>query len=122
MKYRVRTKEGELEYLSFRQVEEAWLMGLIDPEDELLEEGHTQWRKAKSIPLLVNARRSGDQVWMGTWFLWTLFGVIGGTVALWLLHEKSWTMRAAGLVVAFAVAAVMFNITVKSFQRRKPHG
>ena len=87
MKYRVRSKEGELEYESFGQVEKAWLMGLIDPSDELLEEGHTKWRRADSIPLLVSARRSGDQVWMGTWFLWTLFGVIGGSMALWFIQE-----------------------------------
>jgi hypothetical protein len=119
MKYRVRNQDGELEYGSFGQVEQAWLMGLIEPEDEILEEGKTMWRKAKSLPLLVRARRSGDQVWMGTWFIWILIGVIGGSAALYQFHEKNY---AVGFIIAFAVAAVMFNITVKAYQKRKPHG
>jgi len=119
MKYRVKTKDGELEYLSFGQVEQAWLMGLIEPEDEILEEGKTKWRKAGSIPLLAQARRSGEQVWMGTWFVWVLAGVIGGTIALYLFQQGDWLF---GFIVAFAVASVMIHITWKSYQKQKPHG
>ena len=36
MKYRVRSTEGELEYSSFGEVEKAWNMGLIEPNDEVL--------------------------------------------------------------------------------------
>lgn len=119
MKYRVRSKEGgELEYSSFGQVEQAWLLGLIDPEDEVLEEGKTVWRKASSIPLLVNARRSGEQVWVGTWFAWTLLGVAGGTIALVLFHRHNYV---AGMIVAFVVAGLMIRITVNAYERRKPH-
>jgi len=118
MKYKVRNKDGELEYLSFGQVEQAWLMGLIDPEDEVLEEGKTKWRKAGSIPLLVQARRSGEQVWMGTWFIWVLAGVIGGTIALYLFQTGQYLF---GFILAFAVASVMVHITWKSYQKQKPH-
>lgn len=121
MKYRVRSKEGELQYESFGQVEKAWLMGLIDPDDELLEEGHTRWRKASTIPLLVNARRSGEQVWVGTWFIWTLIGVAGGTVALVLLNSESMMKKGAGVVVAFIVAGLMLKVTMNAYARRKPH-
>lgn len=119
MKYKVRTKDGgELDYESFGQVEQAWLLGLIDPDDELLEEGKTLWRKAGSIPLLVNARRSGDQVWVGTWFAWVCLGVAGGTVALVLFHRHNWV---GGMIVAFIVAGLMVRITVNAYARRKPH-
>lgn len=118
MKYKVRNKDGELEYLSFGQVEQAWLMGLIEPEDEILEEGKTKWRKAGSIPVLVQARRSGDQVWRGTWFVWVLGGVIGGSIALYLLQSGDYVM---GFVVAFAVASVMLHVTWKAYQKQKPH-
>lgn len=121
MKFRVRSKEGELEYESFGQVEKAWLLGLIDPDDEILEEGHTKWRKANTIPLLVNARRSGEQVWVGSWFAWTLIGVAGGTIALVLLNSSSWTQRIAGVVVAFVVAGLMLKVTMNAYARRKPH-
>lgn len=121
MKYRVRNADGELEYSSFGQVEEAWLMGLIEPEDEILEEGKTLWRKANTFPLLVKARRSGDQVWRGTWFAWVIIGVVGGTIALWLLHEKDWMSRGIGLVIAVFVSVVMINVSKKAAERAKPH-
>ena len=118
MKYRVRNKDGELEFASFGEVERFWLMGLIDPDDELLEDGHTVWRKASSFPLLMNAERSGETIWAGTWFLWTCIGVLGGSAALWLFHDKNYV---AGLLVAVVVAAVMIHITNRAFQKRKPH-
>lgn len=123
MKYRVRSRDGgELEYNSFGQVEQAWLLGLIEPDDDVLEEGKTAWRKAGTIPLLAAAERSGEEVWKGTWFLWTLFGVIGGTIALVLLNQKSWQSRSIGLAIAFVVGALMINVTRKAYERRKPHG
>jgi hypothetical protein len=121
MKYRVRSKEGELEYSSFGQVEQAWLLGLIDPDDEILEQGQTKWRKANSIPLLVNARRSGEQVWVGTWFVWTLIGVVGGTIALVLLNSAEMTQKIGGVVVAFVVGGLMIKVTMNAYERRKPH-
>jgi len=122
MRYKVRSKDGELDFPSFKEVEQAWLMGLIEPDDELLEEGKTVWRKAGTVPLLAKARRTGEQAWGGAWFLWTLIGVIGGSVALWLLNEKALEMKIAGVVVAFVVALVMIKVTQRAFQRSKPHG
>jgi hypothetical protein len=122
MKYRVRSSDGELEYSSFGEVEKAWNMGLIEPNDEVLEEGQTLWRKAGALPVLAAARRTGDQVWMGTWFLWVLLGVTVATVALMLLRAPSYTYKAAGVALAFADAGVMFFITQRAYQRAKPHG
>lgn len=138
MKFRVRPKDGtgELEYSSFGQVEQAWLLGLIEPDDELLEEGKTTWRKANSFPLLVRARRSGDQVWLGTWFAWVVLGVTFGTIALILLTAKPFhldlgggtaidlspaQMKVAGMVLAFLVVGVMLKVTTNAHQRSKPH-
>jgi hypothetical protein len=122
MKYRVRTRDGgELDYTSFGQVEQAWLMGLIEPDDEVLEEGKTRWRKAGSIPLLISARRSSEQVWAGSWFLWTLIGIFGATVGLGLLSQKELEYKAAGAVVAFGIASLMIHVSVKAWDRRKPH-
>lgn len=122
MKFRVRSKDGgELEYESFGQVEQAWLMGFVEPDDELLEEGKTKWRKASSFPLLVQARRSGDQVWMGSWFLWIILGVAGATYALVLLGHPELEHKIAGVVMGFGVAMAMLKITLNAHARRKPH-
>ena len=58
MRYRVRTPEGELDYESLLHVEQAYIAGLVAPEDEVLEEGGTLWRKAASLPNLARAKRS----------------------------------------------------------------
>lgn len=118
MKYRVRNQEGEIDFQSFGQLEQAWLMGLVEPSDEVLEDGKTLWRRADTIPLLAKARRHGDNVWGGAWFLWALIGVAGGTIALVLFHEKHYV---AGLITSFVVAGLMIKVTTNAQRRRDPH-
>ncbi len=122
MKFTIRNQDGQLEYQSFGQVEQAWLMGFVEPSDEILEEGKTMWRRADSFPLLAKARRHGDDVWNGSWFLWVVIGVVGGTIALTLMASKDWVLKAGGLALGFAIAVVMVNVTIKAQRRRKPHG
>ncbi len=119
MKFRVRTPEGELEYQSFGEVEQAWLMGLVGPEDELLEDGKTTWRKASSFPLLVQARRTGEQAWGGSWFLWTVIGILLGSAALWLIKAGEYLY---GGTLGIATAMVMIHVTVRASARSRPHG
>jgi hypothetical protein len=130
MRYQVRTQEGELTFQSFGEVEQAWLMGLVGPDDELLEEGKTLWRKASSFPLLVQARRTGEQAWGGSWFLWAVIGILAGSGALWLIHEGIKELQAsgnpsqliAGGLLALATASLMFHVVTKAHQRSRPHG
>jgi hypothetical protein len=118
MKYRVRNQDGELTFDSFGAVEEAWLQGLVDPEDEILEEGTTRWRKCKTIPLLVQARRHGDAVWGGTQAFWIFASISLGSFALYLLVKGHW---AIGLVLAVALSLVLTRITYRAFTRSKPY-
>ena len=53
MPYRVRTKEGELSYPTIAELSQAWQLGMVDPEDEVLEDGKQMWRKAGTLPFLV---------------------------------------------------------------------
>ena len=55
MRYFVRTPEGELVFNSFGEVERAFLQGLVEPDDEIREEDANKWRKASTLPLLVQA-------------------------------------------------------------------
>jgi hypothetical protein len=118
MKFRVKSTEGELEFESFGQLEQAWLLGFVAPNDEVLEEGHEKWRKAGSIPLLVSARRSGEQVWVGKWFAWVLLGVTGATIAIVLLQNG---YLLAGIVAAIVVTLVMGKVTMNANRRARPH-
>jgi hypothetical protein len=118
MKYTVRTKEGELVYGSFGAVEQAWLQGLVEPDDEVLEEGTTKWRKAGSIPLLARARRSGNQVWGGAQMAWIVIGIATSSFALYMLATGRLLI---GGISALATAFMLFNITTKAFKKSKPH-
>ena len=118
MKYTVRTKDGELVYESFRAVEQAWLSGLVGPEDELLEDGTTKWRRADSFPLLVQARRQGNQVWGGTQAAWIFSGVLLASVALYLIAHGRVVI---GSVLALIVSSLLFRVTYSAFKRTKPH-
>ena len=126
MKFKVRTPEGELEFQSFGEVEQAWLMGLVGPDDELLEDGKTKWRKASSFPHLRNARRTGDQAWGGSWFLWAVIGILLGSGALWLLklgtETGDWRHYTYGGALGLMTAMVMIHVTMRAARRSRPHG
>lgn len=119
MKFKVRTPEGELDFQSFGEVEKAWLMGLVGPDDELLEDGKQNWRKASSYPLLVQARRTGEQAWGGSWFLWTVIGILLASGTGWLI--KMGENLYAG-VLGLMTAMVMIHVTVRAAKRSRPHG
>ena len=119
MKFRVRTPEGELEFQSFGEVERAWLMGLVGPDDELLEDGKTMWRKASSFPHLVHARRTGEQAWGGSWFLWTVIGILLGSATMWLIKAGE---HLYGGLLGLMTAMVMIHVTVRAAKRAKPYG
>jgi hypothetical protein len=130
MKFTVRTQDGELTFGSFGEVEKAWLLGLVGPEDELLEEGKSKWRKASSYPYLVNARRTGEQAWGGAWFLWTVIGILMGSGALYelktgiaaLSHGEMTPDIVFGAVLGLLTAMVMIRVTVKAHKNARPHG
>jgi hypothetical protein len=122
VKYRVRSKEGELEYESFKQLEEAAQMGFVDPDDELLREGETEWKKVSSQPALLKGKRSGS-MFSGPLFRWVLFSVLGAIFAFWAIHkgnsEDKPEFYAGGLAAAFVAAGVLFKVTADAQKRRR---
>jgi hypothetical protein len=119
MKFTVRTSDGELTFGSFGEVEKAWLMGLVGPDDELLEDGHTKWRKASSFPVLVGARRTGEQAWGGAWFLWAVISILMGSATWYFLHNGDYLF---GMLFGIVTALLTINVTVRANKRARPHG
>lgn len=117
MKFTVKTPDGELTYASFGEVEKAWLNGLVGPDDELLEEGHTKWRKASTFPVLMQARRHGDAVWGGSQQAYLIIVVVLGSAALYALVKGHWI----GIPALFILAYMMMRITWNAYKRTKPH-
>jgi hypothetical protein len=117
MRYTVRTPEGELTFGSFGEVERAWLQGLVEPDDEIREEGSSKWRKASSLPTLVQARRRGDAAWGGTQSAWLVILIVLASAALYLIAKgHTWS----GLTLAFALALLLTRVTYKAFKRSRP--
>lgn len=50
MPFRVRTPDGELSYPSLRDVEHAFHQGLVDPDDEVIDEATGATVRAKDHP------------------------------------------------------------------------
>ncbi len=119
MRYRVRTPHGELDYPSLRDVEQAYVQGLVDPEDEVLEEGGTLWRKAASLPSLVRARRAAPGTGEDRAQKWTvLLSVVLGGLALYLLVSGAGLLWMLGLVMI--VAWMLTRVMLKAFRRPPP--
>lgn len=116
MRYRVRTPEGELEYESILHVEQAYVAGLVDPEDEVLEEGSTLWRKARTIPTLARAR--GTQSWAhkNAQALGIVVAAVAGLCALVLMGMGYGLWALAPALIA---SSLVWRVTYKAFSRKR---
>jgi Flp pilus assembly protein TadB len=61
MGYRVRNRDGEVRFESFRDLSNAYRVGLVEPEDEILQDGHQKWRAARTVAHLQGAPRESRQ-------------------------------------------------------------
>ncbi|HSP78053.1 MAG TPA: hypothetical protein VLQ93_05965 [Myxococcaceae bacterium] len=120
MGYRVRTPDGELGYESLYEVERAYALGLVGPEDEVLEEGKSTWRKASSIPALARSKPSGRELGDRTQLLTILAVVALGLGALVLIFSESTNRRLLGITLALVVSALLGRVTLKAFRRPGP--
>lgn len=125
MKYRVRNQDGELEYESFKQLEEAARTGFLDPDDEFLREGETDWKKVSTQPKLMPKNR-GRSIFATPLARWILLAIMGALFAMWALYkggtqhelQAKWQLYAAGLTAAFVAAGILFKVTTDAQKRR----
>ncbi|MFL5346769.1 MAG: hypothetical protein ACJ8AT_18460 [Hyalangium sp.] len=116
MRYRVRTPEGELEYESLLHVEQAYIAGLVAPEDEVLEEGGTLWRKAATLPNLARARRSTPSAFNRSQLL-TILGAVALGICALLLMRRGQGMLA--LLASLGVIALLWRVTFSAFRTKR---
>ncbi|MFY0575116.1 hypothetical protein ACN28S_12740 [Cystobacter fuscus] len=118
MRYHVRTPDGELDYLSFREVELAYMQGLVGPDDEVREEGQTLWRKASKIPELARARPASLQGNAARLRLGAVVSaVVLGLFSLRLIFSDSWTRRGIGIALALVTSGILTQLTRQAFKR-----
>lgn len=122
MPYRVRTADGELAFPSLAEVERAYSLGLVGPEDEVREEGAQAWRKAGSLPVLARARpQKGGGAGARGQPLRILLALALSLVALYLLLQEAAGVRLLGVGLALVVAGVLMRVTSGAFGRGKRH-
>ncbi|RKH21387.1 hypothetical protein D7Y13_01015 [Corallococcus praedator] len=121
MAYRVRTPDGELMFPSLGDIERAYVQGLVDPDDEVREDGSEKWRKASSLPVLAHARRPQAAKDSRAQTLTVLGAVAVGVFALVLLvMGSSWNVRMLGIALALVVSGMLTRVTFKAYKRPPP--
>lgn len=110
MKYKVRNKDGELEFASLQQLEEAMNQGFVEAEDELLMEGSTEWKSAAAL-----VHRKRKLPWFRAIDFWVGLAAVLGIGAIWSFAE---TQYVAGGVLTFVLVNVIGRITWKASKRK----
>ncbi len=117
MKYTVRNKDGELTYGSMEEIKTAYVIGLIEPEDEIVEEGAKVVRKAGAIPLLVTARKVTHQKGQSNAMRgWVIGALVLAMFAFYFLIKGVWTW---GGLAAFGVVVMLYRVTTMAAKRPK---
>jgi len=114
--YRVRTSEGELDFASLAELQQAYGGGLVAPEDEVLDAG--TWRSARSVAALAGVQRKRRGSRLSQWGF-TLAAVALGIAALVLLSRPGWGARGAGLTLALVVSSLLTRVTYKAYRGGK---
>ncbi|HEY8208412.1 MAG TPA: hypothetical protein VIG99_13070 [Myxococcaceae bacterium] len=117
MGYVVRSEGGEVKFQSLYEIQRAIANGLVDPEDELTEDGQAAWRKISTVAALRDARPEPSGFWktdVGKWVI-PLCALLGVSLVL-LFSPRYWV---AGLGLAIFLALVLSQLTFKVFSKRR---
>jgi len=115
MGYRVKSPDGELVFASLYDIERAYAHGLVDDDDEVLEDGSAVWRKASTLAALRHTRPQKSRGHART--LAVLFAVAGGSCALVLLVQGRWLPALGAALLSSLVAS---RVTYRAFKQKKP--
>ncbi len=122
MKYRVRNKDGELEYASLQELQKAARIGFIEVDDEVRRDDETEWKKVGSIASLNMPTRSWS-TWLTPMGGWVFLAVSGGIFAAWAIHRgharQEPELYVFGLMAVFVDVALLFKITADAQKRRR---
>jgi hypothetical protein len=115
--YRVRSKHGEIRLKTTAELKDAWDRHLIDPEDEVQEDGSTEWRKASAVPALASSVKQRTSLLdsPARWYLWALVVAIVGAGLLFIIVR----FGVIGFVVAFGAALLLSSLFTRLGTRRK---
>jgi hypothetical protein len=122
MAYRVRNEHGELRFDTFEHLRDAYLHHLVEPDDEVLENGSETWRKAGSFPALVRAFEARPTALRreARWYLLALALLGSGVYVVVFFDRKEIGWRLVSFaIVATIIASFVIWTTFTSFRRRR---
>ena len=114
-RYVVRAHGGELTYETRIHLEQAYLAGLVEPDDEVSVEGSGTWRRAAEMPELASLRRA-EHALAGAYVPWIGASVILAVAALIFLIRGPWYV---GLALALLLSAVLYGLTYKTSRLKR---
>lgn len=117
MRYRVRNEHGELTFESFEALKEAFRQSLVDPDDDVMEEGAATWRKASTVPKLMESREAKPPLMQteARWYVIAIVVFAVGAGVLITLKKNNYV----GLLIALVIAMFSTSFFVWSQTRRK---
>jgi hypothetical protein len=116
MRYTVRNQDGELDFPTFADVAKAYRQGLVDPEDEVREEGATAWRKAGALPELRGARLDASpSIWKRSQAFSIALAVVLGLAAMYVMSKMSvWV----GIALLLADGMLLIRIATRAHSKK----
>ncbi len=108
MPWTVKNDDGALDFQTLADVERAFRMGLVEPDDLLQEHGKNTWRRAGDHPVLQSSapKKRALLSMPKPVLLGTVLAVGLALVAFVLIARGQWAM---GLAVAAAVSLFLFR-------------
>lgn len=122
MRYCVRTPDGELEFATLADVARAYQLGLVGPDDEVVEAGQETGRRAATLPALVSARATERPASPRAQRLQVALLLGLAALALWLLFRDSAGLQLAGLALALLACSLLMRVTYRALSPRKTFG
>jgi hypothetical protein len=113
VKYRVRNKDGELEFASKQQLEEGVRTGFVEFNDDVLMEGETEWRKVSSLVKVEGARLAPG--WLRAINLWVLAAASLGAFAFYSFLTEGYV---GGGIATFILVNVIGRIVRDAAKKR----
>ncbi|MGA9522306.1 MAG: hypothetical protein WBV82_12625 [Myxococcaceae bacterium] len=116
MAWTVRNENGALDFETFDELERAYRVGLVEPDDEVRDPNSHAWRRAGGHPRLVQARAAQHTATSPVPFGYILVAVLLTGVTLYVVVAGGWWL---GLLLAMVVAAMLVGVTSRAFRLRR---
>jgi hypothetical protein len=119
MAYRVKNADGEISFPQFGDLEKAYRAGLVDPTDEVLEEGQERWVKVGSIKLLKGSEPTPKSLFRDPDKRWYLIATALAGCGVLMIVSRSWLVAGSiGALVLFGLFAYTTKLGIKGKRSR----